>query len=92
VLMGMPKLGKFVFSFTGTKPFSRFSAGKRMIDEVCGVSDWRLHDLRRTCVSGMARLGVAPHVADKICGSRHPLPFRIEIRCLTELQETHSRL
>src|SRR5262249_13765466 len=27
---------------------------------------WRLHDLRRTCVSGMARLGVAPHVADKI--------------------------
>jgi hypothetical protein len=28
--------------------------------------NWRLHDLRRTCVSGMARLGVAPHVADKI--------------------------
>jgi hypothetical protein len=27
---------------------------------------WRLHDLRRTCVSGMARLGIAPHVADKI--------------------------
>jgi hypothetical protein len=30
------------------------------------VSGWRLHDLRRTCVSGMARLGIAPHVADKI--------------------------
>jgi len=30
------------------------------------VTGWRLHDLRRTCVSGMARLGVAPHVADKI--------------------------
>jgi integrase len=29
-------------------------------------TDWRLHDLRRTCVSGMARLGIAPHVADKI--------------------------
>jgi hypothetical protein len=27
---------------------------------------WRLHDQRRTCVSGMARLGIAPHVADKI--------------------------
>ena len=23
-------------------------------------------DLRRTCVSGMARLGIAPHVADKV--------------------------
>ena len=30
------------------------------------MSDWTLHDLRRTVVSGMARLGVAPHVADKI--------------------------
>ena len=66
VLRRAPRLGKFVFSLSGTKAFSGFSAGKRMIDEVCGVSDWRLHDLRRTCVSGMARLGVAPHVADKI--------------------------
>jgi hypothetical protein len=31
-----------------------------------GVTGWRLHDLRRTIVSGMARLGVPPHVADKI--------------------------
>ena len=30
------------------------------------MTGWRLHDLRRTCVSGMARLGIAPHVADKI--------------------------
>jgi hypothetical protein len=30
------------------------------------VNGWRLHDLRRTCVSGMAALGVPPHVADRI--------------------------
>ena len=30
------------------------------------MAAWRLHDLRRTCVSGMARLGIAPHIADKI--------------------------
>jgi hypothetical protein len=30
------------------------------------VTGWRLNELRRTVVSGMARLGVAPHVADKI--------------------------
>jgi hypothetical protein len=29
-------------------------------------SGWRLHDLRRTIVSGMARLGIPPHIADKI--------------------------
>jgi integrase len=28
--------------------------------------DWRQHDLRRTMVSGMAAMGVAHHVADKI--------------------------
>ena len=66
MLMRVPKLGEFVFSLTGTKPFQSFSAAKRELDKVCSVSDWRLHDLRRTCVSGMARLGVAPHVADKI--------------------------
>ena len=38
----------------------------RELDVLSGVSGWRLHDLRRTCVSGMARLGVAPHLADKI--------------------------
>jgi integrase len=55
-----------VFSRLGTKPFQEFSRAKRVLDQRSGVTGWRLHDLRRTCVSGMARLGVAPHVADKI--------------------------
>ena len=46
--------------------FPRFCRAKRLLDQRSGVTGWRLHDLRRTCVSGMARLGVAPHVADKI--------------------------
>jgi len=28
--------------------------------------DWRLHDLRRTGVTALARLGIAPHVADRL--------------------------
>ena len=39
---------------------------KRLLDQLSGVTNWRLDYLRRTCVSGMARLGIAPHVADKI--------------------------
>jgi integrase len=66
VLIGMQKIGQFVFSASGTKPFRSFSTFKRELDEMSGVHEWRLHDLRRTCVSGMARLGVPPHVADKI--------------------------
>src|SRR5262249_14244970 len=55
-----------VFSLLGTKPFREFSRAKRVLDKLSSVTGWRLHDLRRTCVSGMARLGIAPHVADKI--------------------------
>jgi integrase len=59
-------LGSYVFSISGVKPFQNFTNAKRALDELSGVTGWRLHDLRRTCVSGMARLGVPPHVADKI--------------------------
>jgi integrase len=66
VLMRAAKNGPSVFSVLGSSPFNRFSKAKRQLDQLSGVTGWRLHDLRRTCVSGMARLGVAPHVADKL--------------------------
>jgi integrase len=58
--------GSYVFSISGVRPFQNFTNAKRVLDELSGVTGWRLHDLRRTCVSGMAQLGVPPHVADKI--------------------------
>ena len=66
VLTRADQPGSYVFSLLGTKPFQEFSRAKRRLDQLSGVTGWRLHDLRRTCVSGMARLGIAPHVADKI--------------------------
>jgi hypothetical protein len=58
--------GIFLFSRSGDISFQDFSSAKRELDQLSGVTGWRLHDLRRTCISGMARLGIAPHVADKI--------------------------
>src|SRR5262249_16009552 len=66
VLARADKQGPYIFSLLGTQPFHEFSPPKCRLDQLSGVTGWRLHDLRRTCVSGMARLGVAPHVADKI--------------------------
>jgi integrase len=66
VLKNTDRKGSYVFSLLGTRPFPGFSRAKRQLDQLSGVAEWRLHDLRRTCVSGMARLGIAPHVADKI--------------------------
>lgn len=62
----MPRLGDCVFITSGAAPFNNFSKAKRELDGLSGIVGWRLHDLRRTAVSGMARLGIAPHVADKI--------------------------
>ena len=66
VLGRVDKIGALVFSHSGNVPFQDFSIAKRELDQLSGVAGWRLHVLRRTCVSGMARLGIAPHVADKI--------------------------
>ncbi|MGB5253819.1 MAG: tyrosine-type recombinase/integrase [Sedimenticolaceae bacterium] len=53
----------FVFTTIGKTPFSGWSRSKQRLDQRCGVTDWRLHDLRRTVVTGMNDdLGIWPHV------------------------------
>jgi integrase len=47
---------------SGGGPASGFTNPKRRLDHLAGVAGWKLHDLRRTAASGMARLGAAPHV------------------------------
>ena len=46
--------------------FLRMARAKTRLDSHSGVEGWTLHDLRRTATTGMAGLGIAPHVVDKI--------------------------
>jgi integrase len=55
-----------LFSGNGRTAVSGFSHAKDRLDAVMGVDDWVLHDLRRTATTCMARLGIAPHVADRV--------------------------
>jgi len=72
VLSAAPRGSDLVFSTTGRTPVSGFSRAKEKIDALVTenrgepLPDWRLHDLRRTAASGMARLGVPPHVVEKL--------------------------
>ncbi len=66
IIQAQPKTERLVFPSRSGNPFVEFSKMKILLDKECGVGGWVLHDLRRTVVSGMASLGVAPHVADKI--------------------------
>lgn len=57
----------FYFSTTGSTPISGFSRAKRRLDELAGIGeDWHLHDLRRSCASHLARLGVSIAVIEKL--------------------------
>src|SRR5215467_6123969 len=49
VLKNTDRRGPYAFSLLGTKPFPGFSRAKRRLDQLSGVTGWRLHDLRRTC-------------------------------------------
>jgi integrase len=51
-----------------TNPVSGFSKIKARLDQSSGIEDWRIHDLRRTAASGMARLGHPPHVVASVLG------------------------
>ena len=68
ILEGLPRLGSNVFPARGNpeNTFSGFSKCKRSFDALCGVTDWTLHDLRRTAATNMARLSVLPHVVERI--------------------------
>jgi integrase len=73
-LAGLPRLGRFTFC-TGARgdiPLASFAKGKARIaarmEELAGheIAPWSLHDLRRTTASGMAGIGIAPHVIDRV--------------------------
>ena len=59
-----------VFSTTGKTPPSGWTKAKRALDArmraILGpkFKDWRIHDLRRTCATGMEDLGIATAIVE----------------------------
>jgi integrase len=69
ILQSLPIINnsKYVFTVSGGAPVNGWSAAKTKLDKLIGdIPEWRLHDLRRTAASGMARRAIAPNVVDKI--------------------------
>jgi integrase len=54
----------FVFTTDGKAPVSLGSKIKNRLDASMNVPPWRVHDLRRTAVTGMAELGIRPDVIE----------------------------
>ncbi|MCW2238173.1 tyrosine-type recombinase/integrase [Azospirillum canadense] len=68
ILNQMPRFsGPYVFTTTdGVKAVSGYSKAKARLDMQSGVTGWRLHDLRRTCGTGLARLGVPMAIIPRV--------------------------
>lgn len=67
ILAGLPQLEGHAHVFgDGPGAFSGFSKAKAALDRRSGVTNWRLHDLRRTASTGMNSVGVLPHVVEAV--------------------------
>ncbi len=74
ILDSLPRFtdGNFVFTTTGgRRPVSGFGRVKvrtdqMLVDQETVIEGWRVHDLRRTCRTGMARLGVPEIVSERV--------------------------
>ena len=66
IMEGMPRIAGSDFVFTATgEPLSGWSKMKKRLDgHMQASAPWRLHDLRRTAATGMAELGIAPHIIE----------------------------
>jgi integrase len=65
LLRGAPKCGDLIFpGLRGA--FSGWSKAKAALDAKSGVTNWRLHDLRRTAATGLQRLGVRLEVTEQV--------------------------
>ena len=115
IIKAVPHIDReFVFPARGSEgnTFSGFSKNKRWLDramiaamsigqeEPAELEPWTLHDLRRTASTGMAGLGVAPHVIERllnhvsgvlggVAGVYNRFKYAEEVRAALELWTAH---
>jgi integrase len=69
IVEAQAQIGDSPYFFTyGRRPLAAFSQCKDEFDEASGVTDWTLHDLRRTARTLMSRAGVVSDHAEQCLG------------------------
>jgi integrase len=67
ILEAGPRIAGSEFVF-GAKPVKAWPKAKVRLDELSGVTSWRIHDLRRTAATGLQKLGTPLQVTEAILG------------------------
>jgi len=96
VLQALPPMkSDFVFSAKDDGQIAGFNERKTTLDGLSKVTDWTLHDIRRTVATGMAGLKVDPHVVERIlnyrtepsaASGRVTIGSAISMKCATSLR------
>ena len=68
VIASQPRINEYVFPGRGDGPIGAAGHRKAEFDKLCGVKGWRVHDLRRTARSLMARAEVQTEIAERVLG------------------------
>ena len=70
MLQRVPRIAdsKRVFTTNARTAVSGWSRAKAKLDELSGVTDWRIHDLRRTVATGLQKLGVNLQTIEAVLG------------------------
>ena len=68
ILQSLPRRNSsdFLFGNRGNQGFNDWDRVKVLLDQRLDLAEWRLHDLRRTCATGMAELGTQPHIIEAV--------------------------
>jgi integrase len=64
IIQGLPRRNTTDFLFA-QRGFTNWHGCKQELDARLGIAPWRIHDLRRTCATGMGELGILPHVIEQ---------------------------
>ena len=66
ILQRQPRRNSSGFLFSDVQGYKNWDVAKGRLDNRLHIAEWRLHDLRRSCATGMAELGTQPHIIEAI--------------------------
>lgn len=66
IIERQPRRNSSAFLFSNMKGFRNWDAAKARLDQRLSIAAYTLHDLRRTAATGMAEIGVQPHIIEAV--------------------------
>jgi integrase len=66
IIERQPRRNSSAFLFSDVKGFRNWDAAKARLDQRLHIAPWVIHDMRRSAATGMAELGVQPHVIESV--------------------------